>query len=1087
VTFVKSYSENVLFYKNDGDSTTEYMYTVKTTNTFNILCELENTMRVNERTFSSCDSDTDCSVSLINTTVSDVQVLSDSNLHVNTPTSMTKNRVEVLKSNECICGQAGLENNCVKEFHRCSESKINILYLNARSIKTVNKNINKINEFQNLIYTSECDVVGVSESWLDPTVCNDEILDKNNYVVYRRDRDKQRGGGVLLGIKKDIYSSQICVSESHEILAVEIKPSKRSKLLLVCCYRSPSETISDFVTELRDILQRNSAKFNGMCIVGDFNLPGITWNDCWGSSESTNDNLFLELCSDLSLSQVNNELSTMHGNILDLVLTNLPDNFSHVTKSSLYFDSDHFPLEFNIDMKTKRVKCKPRTILNYKKANFVKMNNELISETLISGIASSQNIETACKYLMDTLNEAIYNNVPTIKVNKNKDPVWFDKTVRHLRKCKNTAWRKYRRTKSKTAWSKYKKLRNAMQKRLKVCYKNYIEKLGTNVKENPKVFWSFIKSKTGKGSIPDSVKNDTKLFTESNDIAEAFNNHFYSMFSQPDLESNDSFLEENVNVIPQLCDIELTELDVFNVLKNLNCFKATGPDNIAPKVLKECRSVLSRPLCRLFNISLNTGTLPTAWRSANVVPIYKSGDKQLIKNYRPVSLLSVISKVFERCIFNKIYPFICNQINNVQHGFTKGRSTCTQLLHFVNDTCKTLDETGQTDIVYLDFEKAFDRVTHKLLLKKLQWYGIGGKLLCWFESYLTDRRQRVVINGVNSQWLPVLSGVPQGSIMGPLLFLLYIDDISSSLNYSKIMVFADDTKLYMTINSELDCHKLQADLNEIINWSKTWKMNLNVTKCKILTVTRKRNPVMYNYCMNNEQLERCEYIRDLGIIINNTLTWCNHVQSIVSKANKVMGLIKRTLGYNAPTSVSKQLYISLVRSILEYGTPVWSGMTVHDTVLIERVQRAATRFMLHSPDIDYRERLEKLEILPLTLRRDYLDLCMFFKYCKGLLSNINAGNYVTFINNNAISTRNSEEQNKILIPITNTFTCQKTFFFRIVFMWNSLAKGVRTCDKINIFKNEIHSMLMNQLKTHFDSNVVCTWHVVCRCNNCRLN
>jgi hypothetical protein len=1084
VTCAQKYSANKLPYKNYVDNTTKYMYNVKTTNKFSILCE--DTIKVYDRTFSSCDPVTDCSVSSINSTVSDVHVLSNSHLHVETPASTTMNKVHVSKSNEGIGGQAGHENNFANVSQQCSDSKINILYLNARSIKTVNKNINKINEFQNLVYTSECDVVGVSESWLDHTVCNDEILDKNNYVVYRRDRDKQRGGGVLLGIKKDIYSSQICVSETHEILAVEIKPSKRSKLLLVCCYRSPSETISDFVTELRDILQSNSVKYNGMCIIGDFNLPNIIWNDCWGSSINTNENLFLELCSEFSLSQINKVPSTIHGNILDLVLTNLPDTISHVVKSSLYFDSDHFLLEFNINTTTKRVRSRPREIFNYKKANFVNINNELNSENLTNAVATSQNVETACVYLMNVLNKTISKHVPKIKLNKNRDPVWFDQTVRHLRKCKNTAWRKYKRTKSKTAWNRYKKIRNTLQSKLRVCYNNYIAKLEPNIKENPKVFWSFMKSKTGKGSIPDSVKHNNRVFTESTDIAEAFNNYFYSMFSQSDLEADDSYVDENVKNIPQLCDIKITEIDVFNVLKSLDCFKATGPDNISPKVLKECRGVLSRPLCKLFNLSLCTGTLPEIWRCANVVPIYKSGDRQSIKNYRPVSLLSIVSKVFERCIFNKIYPHLYNQLNNAQHGFTKGRSTCTQLLHFVNDTSKALDETGQIDAVYLDFEKAFDRVTHSLLFKKLQCYGIGGKLLCWFKSYLTNRQQRVVINGLSSKWVPVLSGVPQGSIMGPLLFLLYIDDISSCLKFSKSMVFADDTKLYMSIDSESDCQKLQADLNAIEYWSKTWKMKLNVTKCKILTVTRKRNPVTYNYYMNNEEVERCDNIRDLGVIINNKLTWCDHVQSIVSKANKVMGLIKRTLGYNAPISVSKQLYISLVRSILEYCTPVWSGMTVNETILIERVQRAATRFILHSPDIDYHERLMKLQMMPLTLRRDYLDLCMFFKYCKGLHFKVDIENYVTFVNRNTVNTRNNQEQ-KVCIPITNTFACQKTFFFRIIFMWNILAEGVRNCDHIKTFKHEITKLLLNHMENYFYPNVVCSWHLVCRCKNCRLS
>ena len=253
-----------------------------------------------------------------------------------------------------------------------------------------------------------------------------------------------------------------------------------------------------------------------------------------------------------------------------------------------------------------------------------------------------------------------------------------------------------------------------------------------------------------------------------------------------------------------------------------------------------------------------------------------------------------------------------------------------------------------------------------------------------------------------------------------------------------------------------------------------------------MTVTRKQMPIMYNYHMNGTQLERCDNMRDLGVIINNKLTWKDHINSLVSKANRVMGLIKRMLGFNAPVAVNKQLYTSLVRGILEYGTPVWSGMTVHDTIRTERIQRAATKFILHYPDTDYRERLMQLHMLPLTSRREYLDLSMFHKYCNGLLLNVNAENYVTFLKNNIVTTRNNEVNNKVCIPLTKTVACQKTFFVRIAFLWNSLSNELRSLEDIKLYKRELYKMFLNHVDKYFKPDIVCTWHLICRCNNCRL-
>jgi hypothetical protein len=633
-----------------------------------------------------------------------------------------------------------------------------------------------------------------------------------------------------------------------------------------------------------------------------------------------------------------------------------------------------------------------------------------------------------------------------------------------------------KRRKTSSAWNKLKKVRNKLQYLLKSKYKEYVGNLGELSRENPKAFWTFVKNKTKSGSVPYTIKRGNTLITDPVEKAEAFNCHFHSMFNRS--ESKFTQITSNSSEIPELCNIQLTVDEVLKILRGLEVSKAIGPDGISPVILKECCDVLSPSLCVLFNLSLSKGYVPADWRLANVVPIFKSGDKQSIANYRPVSLLSIISKVFERCIHNRIYPYISHCITDYQHGFVKGKSTCSQMLRFTDFIGSCLDNNSQVDVIYLDFAKAFDTVPHNLLLKKLSMYGFGGNMLRWFSSYLSNRHQRVVIDGNNSNWLPVLSGVPQGSILGPLMFILYINDIHTCINYSNIALFADDTKLYTNVKSNEDCVNLQKDLDSMLEWGKKWKMKLNISKCKILTITLKNEPINYNYIMYGENLQRCTNIKDIGVFIDDKLNWNQHVQTTVCKARRITGLIKRTVGCSAPNSVKKQLYMSLVRSSLEYCSPVWSGTSVQNIVKIERIQRYVTRFILNyswKSGVNYRERLIELNMLPLAYRREYLDLCLFFK-CYNNIPSVHTSNRIT----------RSKTNNSLNIPSTHILLFQKMYFNRIVFLWNCLPVHIQNVTHINSFKLLLKQHFISLLNNYFDCNNTCTWSLKCRCNKCRL-
>jgi hypothetical protein len=319
----------------------------------------------------------------------------------------------------------------------------------------------------------------------------------------------------------------------------------------------------------------------------------------------------------------------------------------------------------------------------------------------------------------------------------------------------------------------------------------------------------------------------------------------------------------------------------------------------------------------------------------------------------------------------------------MQHGFIRGKSTTTQILEVYHETLESVSSGNEVDAIYLDFSKAFDKVPHHLLLRKLETFGIRGSLLSWFQSYLTDRQQRVVLHGVCSEWVPVTSGVPQGSILGPLLFLVYCNDIISTLT-----LFADDSKLYRPHSFPTSSTLLQLDLSNITKWTADNQMKLNATKCKTMHISRERAPTRTQYSINENILEQVSTIKDLGVLISNNLSWSKHIESIVSKANKTLGLIKRICKEVKNINTRRILYCALVRPKLEYASSVWSPYTIKHRLFIENVQRRATKFILNYPDnMSYVDRLQKTNQLPLDFRREISDLILLFKSKHHLINN----------------------------------------------------------------------------------------------------
>ena len=329
----------------------------------------------------------------------------------------------------------------------------------------------------------------------------------------------------------------------------------------------------------------------------------------------------------------------------------------------------------------------------------------------------------------------------------------------------------------------------------------------------------------------------------------------------------------------------------------------------------ELATPLSAPLSALYRASLRSGQLPDDWKVGQVVPIFKKGRKDDVSNYRPVSLTSVASKVMESIIRDQLMEHLhsTNQLSDAQHGFVPFRSCATQLLTTMED-CTGLLETGESvDVVYTDFQKASDSVPHHHLLSKLHSLGIRGKLLCWLKAFLTNRRQRVVVNGAVSGWCDVTSGIPQGSVLGPVLFTLYVNDLPEIVT-SSVQLFADDMKIYRGIRSTVDHDQLQADLETLATWSKKWLLPFNVTKCSTLHLGSNNPKEVYN--INGVSLQQTQVERDLRALIDDQLKFREQAAAAASRANRILGLIKHTFCHLDCKTLSV-LYKSIVRPLLE--------------------------------------------------------------------------------------------------------------------------------------------------------------------------
>ena len=504
-------------------------------------------------------------------------------------------------------------------------------------------------------------------------------------------------------------------------------------------------------------------------------------------------------------------------------------------------------------------------------------------------------------------------------------------------------------------------------------------------------------------------------------------------------------------------------------------------DGIGPKLLKHCAIALYQPLHHLFCESLAQQIIPFEWRTHLIKPIFKTGDRSSVKNYRPISLLCVTSKVLEKIVYNHIIEFVTNNISVSQFGFLRNLSTLQQLLIFINTVNDSLNSNSQADVLYLDFKKAFDSVAHNELLFKLWSFGITGNLWRWLQAYLSNRVQQVSVNNTVSDVLPVVSGVPQGSILGPILFLVFVNDIPAAVSSSLVLLFADDAKCIKSVSQTSDCLSFQQDLNNLVTWSTTWNLPFNDQKCSMVRFYTNHSPLQYNYHLNSVPVAIKTSHTDLGIIVTSDLQWKSHHLYIISKSYKFLGLLRRVFSSVTCTRAKKILYLSLVRSKLLYCSPIWRPHLLADIKALENVQRRATKYILNDHLMDYRHRLVSLSLLPLMMIFEIKDIIFFIKCLKQPSKWFNILDFVTFCSGHT----RSSTYFKLRHSFSRKNYIRHFYFYRLPRLWNSLPY-IDIHQSESTIKKKLKRFMWSHFINNFDSDNVCTYHLVCPCAKCSL-
>lgn len=917
------------------------------------------------------------------------------------------------------------------------------------------------------------DILVFTETWLTPETANDEIAITNFDPPFRNDRENRVGGGVAIYVRTGLQSTQRSdlIHGDIEALCIEVT-IKHHKILICGIYRPPNSgnNYFDLIENTFDNL--SSSPLKDLIILGDFNC------DMLSSSPNKMKNIALSY----NLKQLIDEPThfTEHScSTIDLILVTKPENVIYSGVSSPFI-SDliryHCPIVAVLKYRKVMQKSFKRHIWLYDKGNYSVFRNKLSHVNWDEILASNNIDECASEFsnkIMKAAKESIPNKTVTIRPS---EPQWLNGYIKRQIRNRKRLYKKAKRKDNEISWQKFRQKRNEVVSIIRDAKKLFNDKLvndlitnSTSSKKWFKLTKQFLTPKTDQQYIP-FLETNNKIVETDPEKAEVLNT-FFTEQTKLDESNANLPLFQAPNYEP-LDSIIITDEDVREAISNLNPNKAPGPDLISPKLLKEGIQQLIVPLRKLFNLSLATKTFPSDWKKANVTAVHKKDSLSDPNNFRPISLLNYNGKLMERCVHKHMTNYLINNsiISPFQSGFQSGDSAVNQLLHLCNDFSKALDDGKEIRVVFCDISKAFDRVWHQGLIFKLRSVGITGSLLDWISDYLENRLQRVCIKGSLSSWKKIFAGVPQGSILGPLLFLIFINDIVNNIG-TNIRLFADDTSLYQTVEDPvLAAILLNLDLSRIFSWAKQWLVDFHPQKTESLVITKKRDkPVHPPLYMGNTNIKEVSTHKHLGLVFSNDMLWHSHIKNISDKAFRRLGLLRR-YKFNLDRRSLAKMYTSFVRPILEYADITWDNCTVENQRALENIQIDAARIISGATKLCSIQKIyDETGIETLLERRKKHKLCQMFKMIKDLTPPYLQELLPQRVQQQSrYSLRNA---NNYAIPPTRTALYFNSFLPSTLREWNSLEQSVRDSATLGSFKWKL-SATRNVPPVYFDNTQV---------------
>ena len=938
-------------------------------------------------------------------------------------------------------------------------------------------------------------IISLTESHLNDSHLEGEI-NINGYVPYRSDRAAGiRKGGVITYIRRDLIPGARKIEAGSlgniEYLTIDI-PEINSVLITI--YRPPTALLTNFKKVLSNI-QKAIDSYSGILprilLTGDLNFPTLDWKTSTVGSSSADEKeqalLLLEFFNKFFMEQYVDEPTRLN-NILDIFAINDHEVVDHIIVEPMdNRTSDHKLIivktclmsnsnsnkschEDNSSGLDKLNFWSPRTNWDQIKAELMNVNWTECSE--------EENVDDMNLFFLNTVLDICKKHVPE-KVKKNRNIIPSDR--RSLMKKRKIIRSKFLRT------TNIQQLLS-VEHRLLQIEQDIIESHNTQmshdeamaimkINENPKYFYNYARAKSQTKAPVGPLVVDKTTIADPAGMCEQLKLQFESVYSNP---SGQIDIEDLLTVPgPRgLESIEFTEDDIATSILQLTANSSPGLDGVPALLLRNCVQELKKPIYNLWKLSMKVGKLPSMMKLSVVIPVFKGGSRSDAGNYRPISLTSHICKVFERIIVNHLTSYFnkASLYNQRQHGFRGGRSCLSQLLDHQQRVLDALENNAGVDVVYLDFAKAFDKVDHKILICKLKSIGVGGQLLRWIADFVSNRHQKVRVEGEVSSKGSVQSGVPQGSALGPLLFLVLIADIDRSLQYATASSFADDTRLFLKVLNDIDCFRMQEDLISVYEWANDNNMMFNGTKFELVCYSaRSRNLFEINdqYRLFNypnyfdvwgNLIKTMPSVRDLGITIECNASFQTHINNVVSKGRRQAGWVLRVFETRdlKPLLV---LYRALVLPHLEYCCQLWSPAptALGKIRQLESIQRSFTSRIRGVGTMNYWQRLKHLQLYSLERRRERYMIIYVFKIITGIVPNIENDKFQLKI------TQNARLGRKCIIPSINTVSpasvasiVESSFPVRGPRLFNALPPDLRNFNGSTLsFKAKVDKFLLN--------------------------